>query len=192
MVGMDIFQSSRLNSSEYKVDILHLTKPDLKFLNNALHPIDGNNAKFKSRPGQKIRSIVINAELLLRERAWWDRQTTTASSIGLDKIFRSLGNLESLYILPIEECWYNETKSLGLLGYIEPSVGNFCEISHPRPTLGANGRWRLKLRSLVEEGHTYAGNAVLRVDVWYRGGNTATDVSTSADNVVVHDSWEDQ
>jgi hypothetical protein len=125
MVGMEIFQSSRLNSFEYKVDILHLTKPDLKFLNNALHPIDGNNAKLKSRPGQKIRSIVINAEPLLRERAWWDRQTTTASSIGLDKTFRSLGNLESLYILPTEECWYNETKSLGLLGYIEPLVGNF-------------------------------------------------------------------
>jgi hypothetical protein len=192
MVGMEIFQSSRLNSSEYKVDILHLTKPDLKFLNNALHPIDGNNAKFKSRPGQEIRSIVINAELLLRERAWWDRQTTTASSIGLDKTFRSLGNLESLYILPTEECWYNENKSLRLLGYIEPSVGNFYEISHPRPTLGANGGWRLKLRSLVEEGYTYAGNAVLRVDVWYRGGNAATDVSTSVDDVVVHDSWEDQ
>lgn len=192
MVGVEIFQSSRLNSSEHKVDILHLTKPDLKFLNNALHPIDGDNAKFKSRPGQKIRSIVINAELLLRERVWWDRQTTTASSIGLDKIFRSLGNLESLYILPTEECWYNENKSLGLLGYIEPSVGNFYEISHPRPTLGVNGKWRLKLRSLVEEGHTHAGNAVLRVDVWYRGDNTAADASTSADDVVLHDSWEDQ
>jgi hypothetical protein len=60
--------------SKYKVDILHLTKPDLR---DAPGPIDSNNAKFKSRPDQNIRS---------------------------------LENLESLYVVPIEESWYDENK----------------------------------------------------------------------------------
>lgn len=116
MVGLGIYESSAYTSAysdyfKYKVDILHLTGSDLELL----YEYQLGFVSFKSRLGQNIHSIVINANRIVRELAWWDISTIQDALIGLLKPICSLRNLKTLYVIPIEEIRYNKNKSLGLL-----------------------------------------------------------------------------